>query len=49
MSDHRDSDTAKTEKFSLYSLFSSFMSISSFHLSNPREIVPRISDKLYKS
>ena len=32
-----------------YSLFSNVVCICSFHLSNPREIVPRLSDKLCKS
>ena len=32
-----------------YSLFLNIMCISSFHLSNPREIMPRISHKLCKS
>ena len=32
-----------------YSLFSNAICISSFHLSNPREIVPRIGDELCKS
>ena len=32
-----------------YSLLSNVMCVSSFHLSNPREVVPRISDKLCKS
>ena len=33
-------------KFLGHSLLSNVMCISSFHLSDPREIVPRISDKL---
>ena len=33
----------------LYSLFSDAVCISSFHFSNPREIIPRTSDKLCKS
>ena len=39
----------RMNRYSVYGVFLSAMCISSFHLSNPCEIVTRISDKLCKS